>query len=167
MLDKLKKLDRILSSSTEERRREAREDLVDATAEIAGQRYPVGNWSAHGFCIGPSLMTPKPGDRLDIGFSIPLPDRRLEFSCRVGVMRYDKERQEFGASSSISMKRYRTSSTSTFRSSRRSATARICCRTCDPPCAAGKQARHRRIRGSTGPAPVTAAGADGSVASGP
>jgi hypothetical protein len=100
MLDKLKKLekklDHILSTSTEERRREAREDLTDATAEIAGQRYPIRNWSAHGFCIGPSLMTPKPGDRLDINFSIPLPDRRLEFSCRVGVMRYDKERQEFG-----------------------------------------------------------------------
>ena len=46
MLDKLKKLDRLLSTSTEERRREAREELVDATAEIAGQRYPIRNWSA-------------------------------------------------------------------------------------------------------------------------
>jgi hypothetical protein len=96
MLDKLKKLDRLLSKSTEERRREAREELTDATAEIAGQRYPIRNWSAHGFCVGPCLMTPKPGDRLDIKFSIPLPDRRLEFECRTGVMRYDNEHQEFG-----------------------------------------------------------------------
>ncbi len=41
-------------------------------------------------------MTPNLGDRLDIKFSIPLSDQRLEFSCRSGVMRHDRECQEFG-----------------------------------------------------------------------
>ena len=96
MLDKPKKLGRNFSTTKVEQRREVRVEIADATAEIAGQRYPIKNWSAHGFCVGPCSMTPNPGDRLDIKFFIPLPEQRLEFECRTGVMRHDWERQEFG-----------------------------------------------------------------------
>ena len=96
MFEKLKKLDRILSTSTEDRRRKAREDLVDGVATISSQQNPLKNWSASGFCVGPCMIAPKPGDRLDVTFSIPLANRKLEFSCRIGVMRYDKVQREFG-----------------------------------------------------------------------
>ena len=56
MFEKLKKLDRILSTSTEDRRREAREDLVDGVATISSQQYPLKNWSASGFCVGPCMI---------------------------------------------------------------------------------------------------------------
>ncbi len=96
MLDKLKKLDHILGTTPEERRREVREELVDGKATIAGQTYELKNWSPKGFCIGPCLLTPKSGDRLDIRFSVPLAEGTLEFSCRTGVMRTDAEAREFG-----------------------------------------------------------------------
>lgn len=96
MLDRLKKLDAMLSKGKEDRRREVREDVVGGRAEIDGEIHPLRNWSAHGFCIGPTILTPKPGDRLDITFHIPLPERTLSFTCRTGVMRYDVKRREVG-----------------------------------------------------------------------
>ena len=96
MLDKLKKLDHILGSTPEERRREAREELVDGKATITGQTYELKNWSPKGFCIGPCLLTPKTGDRLDIAFAVPLAEGTLEFKCRTAVMRTDAEAREFG-----------------------------------------------------------------------
>ena len=96
MLDKLKKLDHILGTTPEERRREVREELINGKATIAGLTYELKNWSAKGFCISPYLFTPKPGDRLDIAFTVPLPEGTLEFKCRTGVMRFDAEKQEIG-----------------------------------------------------------------------
>lgn len=96
MLDKLRKLDDRHTKSPEDRRREVREDLVGGRAEINGEIYPVRNWSAHGFCIGPTILDAKPGDRLDITFHIPLAERTLSFKCRTGVMRCDSDRREVG-----------------------------------------------------------------------
>jgi len=96
MLERLKKLDGVLPKNPEERRREVREDIVGGRAEIGGEIHPLRNWSAHGFCIGPTILAPQPGDRLDINFHIPLPERTLSFSCRTGVMRYDAKRREVG-----------------------------------------------------------------------
>lgn len=79
-----------------EQRRETREVVVGGFAEIAGKTYPLKNWSPNGFCIGSADLTPEPGDRLDIGFTIPLPDQTLTFQCRTGVMRHDPENQEIG-----------------------------------------------------------------------
>lgn len=96
MLKKLKKPDGVGSNAPEDRRREVREDLVGGRAEISGEIHPLRNWSAHGFCIGPTVLAAKPGDRLDITFHIPLPDKTLTFACRTGVMRYDDRRREIG-----------------------------------------------------------------------
>ena len=96
MLDKLKKLDHILGTTPEERRREVRKELINGKATIAGLTYELKNWSVKGFCVGPCLLTPKPGDRLDIAFTVRLPEGTLEFRCRTGVMRFDAEKQEIG-----------------------------------------------------------------------
>ena len=79
-----------------DRRREAREDVVGGFAEIEGKTYCLKNWSPNGFCIGPTALTPNPSDRLDIKFTIPLPDLTLTFQCRTGVMRHDPESEEIG-----------------------------------------------------------------------
>ena len=129
MFEKLKKLDHIFSTSTEDRRREAREDLVDGVATISSQQYPLKNWSASGFCVGPCMIAPKPGDRLDVTFSIPLADRKLEFSCRVGVMRYDKVQREFSGVFFNLTNQFKTLSTSILKSFRPSDTVRICWKT--------------------------------------
>lgn len=96
MLEKLKNLDGVLSKAPEDRRRETREDLVGGRAEINGEIHPLRNWSAHGFCIGPTILAATPGDRLDITFHIPLSGRTLTFTCRSGVMRCDAKRREIG-----------------------------------------------------------------------
>jgi hypothetical protein len=79
-----------------ERRRERREELTGAVAEIGGQNFPVPNWSASGVCIGPATFPTQPGQRLDVRFTIPLPERTLRFQCRIGVMRRDPEKREIG-----------------------------------------------------------------------
>ena len=96
MLEKLKGLLGKGSDDVEQRRRDVREEVVSGLATIEDRRYPVKNWSARGFCIGPTLITPQPGDRLDFAFSIPLPDPTLEFACRAAVLRYSERGREFG-----------------------------------------------------------------------
>ncbi len=94
MFTKLKRLDNFLSKSPEERRRERREALSDGTARLLDNTYPMKNWSARGFCVGSCVLDQQIGDRLEIDFSIPLAERRIEFSCRALVLRADSEKQE-------------------------------------------------------------------------
>lgn len=94
-LSGLKRLRRLRATSSDTRQRDTREEPVAGTVKIGEQRYPLKNWSARGFCVGPCMMTPNPGDRMDIAFSVPLPEPVLEFACRTAVMRLDKARQEF------------------------------------------------------------------------
>ena len=96
MFTKLKRLDNFLSKSPEERRRERREALSDGTARLLDNTYPMKNWSARGFCVGSCVLDQHKqiGDRLEIDFSIPLADHRIEFSCRALVLRVDPEKQE-------------------------------------------------------------------------
>lgn len=94
MLEKLKRLDSLLSMTPEERRREPREQLVDGKAQVLGETYQLKNWSARGFCIGPCKVERQPGDRLDIRFSVPLPEQRLEFECRTLLVRVSAEAEE-------------------------------------------------------------------------
>lgn len=91
-----KKLGRDQLEVDSDRRLEVREEVVGGTARIGGQTYQLRNWSPNGFCIGPVDLTPTPGDRLDIDFTIPLSDRTLIFRCRTGVMRYDSDVSEIG-----------------------------------------------------------------------
>jgi hypothetical protein len=90
----LEGLDDVLAASPEDKRRERREDVSDGTARFRGETYPLKNWSARGFCLGPCVSEHKTGDRLDIEFSVPLAGHRLEFSCRAVVLRVDPEKQE-------------------------------------------------------------------------
>lgn len=94
MFTKMKRLDNFLSKSPEERRRERREALSDGTARLLDNTYPMRNWSARGYCVGSCVLDQQIGDRLEIDFSIPLADQRIEFSCRALVLRVDPEKQE-------------------------------------------------------------------------
>ncbi len=96
MFEKLKKLDHILQTTPEERRREAREDLAGGLVVIDGDAYALQDWSAHGFCVAEYTADRKPGDRVDMYFSIPVPDQTLEFKCRAVIARYDAEKRELG-----------------------------------------------------------------------
>ncbi|MDP6709521.1 MAG: PilZ domain-containing protein, partial [Alphaproteobacteria bacterium] len=95
-LSGLQKLKRLRAVTSDQRNRAIREEAVEGTARIGDMEYRLKNWSARGFCVGPCEITPTPGDRLDIAFTIPLPDPVLEFACRTAVMRLDKESREIG-----------------------------------------------------------------------
>ena len=96
MFEKLKKLDHILQTTPEERRREAREDLEGALVVVDGDAYGLADWSAHGFCVAEYTAGRKPGDRVDMYFSIPMGDQTLEFKCRAVIARYDVAKRELG-----------------------------------------------------------------------
>ena len=95
-LDKIKRVDRLLMLSPEERRREPRDEVTEGTATIDGKTYPLRNWSARGFCIGEIDFEVSPTRRLEADFSVKLPDQTLDFSCRIVVMRVIAEKQEIG-----------------------------------------------------------------------
>ncbi len=95
-LDKIKRVDRLLMMSPEERRREPREELTEGTATIDGKTYPLRTWSARGFCIGEVDFETSPTRRLDAEFSVKLPDQTLDFSCRIVVVRVIAGKQEIG-----------------------------------------------------------------------
>lgn len=95
MLDKLRKLDKLLSMAPEERRRLPREEVTDGTVKILDTVYPMKNWSARSFLAMPCTLDRKIGDRLEIEISVPLGERRLDFACTAAVVRINEERQEF------------------------------------------------------------------------
>ncbi len=95
-LDKIKRVDRLLMLSPEERRREPRDEVTEGTATIDGKTYPLRNWSARGFCIDEVDFETSPTRRLDAEFSVKLPDQTLDFSCRIVVVRVIAEKQEIG-----------------------------------------------------------------------
>ena len=95
-LDKIKRVDRLLMLSPEERRREPRDEVTEGTATIDGKTYPLRNWSARGFCIGEIDFEVSPTRRLEADFSVKLPDQTLDFSCRIVVMRVIADKQEIG-----------------------------------------------------------------------
>ncbi len=96
MFEKLKKLDHILQTTPEERRRDSREVLEGALVVLDGDAYSLRDWSAHGFCVAEYTASRKPGDRIEMYFSIPIADRTLEFKCRTVIDRYDAEKRELG-----------------------------------------------------------------------
>ncbi len=76
-----------------DRRREPREDVSGATAEIMGDTYPLKNWSRGGFLATSCTADYVVGDELDARFSIPIPGRRLDFACRAAVVRVERDEQ--------------------------------------------------------------------------
>lgn len=66
-------------NTVEHRRREAREELTDGDAYIDGHKYPLQNWSASGYSVGPCNLEPRVGGRMEIEFHVPLPSRELVF----------------------------------------------------------------------------------------
>ena len=96
MFEKLKKLDHILQTTPEERRRESREALDGALVVVDGDAYGLADWSAHGFCVAEYTAERKPGDRVEMYFSIPMGDETLEFKCRTVIARYDAKKKELG-----------------------------------------------------------------------
>ena len=95
MKDLFKKLVRLQTTTLEERRRDVREELTAGRAVIDDQSYPVGNWSASGFVVGPCALEPEIGKRLKIEFHISLADRQLVFSTMCLVVRRDESKGMF------------------------------------------------------------------------
>ena len=67
--------------TVEQRRREVREELADGDAYIDGHKYPLQDWSASGYSVGPCNLEPTVGGRIEIEFHVPLPSRELVFKA--------------------------------------------------------------------------------------
>jgi hypothetical protein len=91
MWDIAKKLLRLKTTSVEERRREIREQRTDGDAYVDGRKYPLNNWSASGFAVGPCNLTPPLGTRLEIEFHVPLSEQILIFKTLCLVVRHVKD----------------------------------------------------------------------------
>ena len=96
MFEKLKKLEHILQTTPEQRRREAREAVEGGLVVLDGEAYGLADWSAHGFCVAEYTGDRKPLDRVEMYFSIPMGDETLEFKCRTVIARYDAKKRELG-----------------------------------------------------------------------
>ena len=77
--------------TVEQRRREVREELSDGDAYIDGQKYPLQDWSASGYSLGPCNLEPTVGGRIEIEFHVPLPARKLVFKTPCVTVRSIKE----------------------------------------------------------------------------
>ncbi len=78
-------------TSIEERRQGVREELTFGDAFIDGSQYPMRNWSATGYCIGPTTFEPRIGSRYQTTFRLPLAGGELEFECQILVVRVDAD----------------------------------------------------------------------------
>ena len=96
IIGNLKTITKLATSRVEDRRREVREEDVSGIAIVDGQRLPLRNWSAHGFCIGPCDLTPNVGDRMEITFVLTLPEEVLELTCQTAIMRVNPAKKEVG-----------------------------------------------------------------------
>ena len=104
-LDQVRRLNRKLERSetkvNKEQRRKAREDLVDGLVEfveIGGEVYPIRNWNSQGFLAMFYNGGLRKGDTVDIFFSTPLAERRLEFNCQAKIRWINRGTHEIGAS---------------------------------------------------------------------
>ncbi len=77
-----------------DRRREPREEVTDGTVRMSGETWPLKDWSRNGFLAKPCTAEFKIDDELDISISVPIPSRRLEFSCPAVLVRVDRGNQE-------------------------------------------------------------------------
>ena len=83
-----------LISSVHHRRRAPREEVAAGTVAINGTTYPVENWSQQSFLAKPCMAECNTGEIVDISFSIPITERRLEFDCGAVVTRANQDEQE-------------------------------------------------------------------------
>lgn len=85
------------NSPEQEQRRETRLEALRGSVEIDGRFYPVKDWSVNGFLITSYSAPQVKGDRLNIKFTLPLPQGKLEFECEAIAVRVDEERNELAA----------------------------------------------------------------------
>ena len=75
----MNKLLRLQATTVEQRRQEVRQELTEGDALIDGQKYPLQDWSASGYAVGPCNLEPSIGARIEIEFHVPLPAQELVF----------------------------------------------------------------------------------------
>jgi hypothetical protein len=75
-------------TSVEQRRRDVRQELADGDAVIEGATYPLHDWSASGYSVGPCDITPRIGGRIEIEFHISLPSQKLVFKTPCVTVRH-------------------------------------------------------------------------------
>ncbi len=80
--------------SDHHRRRAPREEVAAGTVAIDGTIYPVENWSQQSFLAKPCAADCNIGEIVDISFSVPLTEGRLEFDCGAVVTRANQDEQE-------------------------------------------------------------------------
>ena len=83
-----------LIGSDHNRRRAPREEVAAATVAINGTTYPVKNWSPQSFLAKPCAADCYIGEIVDISFSVPITERRLEFDCGAVVTGANQDEQE-------------------------------------------------------------------------
>lgn len=77
------------AAEQDERRREPRQTLTDATVTIEDRAYAARDWSESGFLIDGYEGGLAAGDRTDIRMSVPLDDGSLDLACQAIVVRID------------------------------------------------------------------------------
>lgn len=94
----LKKLFNPEAPEPAQRRGDVREELSGADAIIGGQKYPLQDWSASGYAVGPCDLEPTMGGRIEIEFHVPLPDQKLVFKTPCVTVRLMKTEGLIGGS---------------------------------------------------------------------
>ena len=83
-----------LIDSDHHRRRAPREEVAAGTVAINGVTYPVKNWSRLSFLAKPCAADCNTGETIDISFSVPITEGRLEFDCGAVVTRANQDEHE-------------------------------------------------------------------------
>ena len=104
-LDRVERLNRKLaprvSRRKKDKRRERREDVVDGLVEfveIEGDLYPIKNWNSQGFMAMFYHGDLREGTVVEIFFSVPLAEKRVEMNCQAAIRRVDRRKNEIAAS---------------------------------------------------------------------
>lgn len=78
----------------DERRREVRVEIPEATVMIDGESYRVKNWNSLGFSATQYVGPRQEGEKFRISFAAPDSDTPLEFDCEANVfLRYEEARE--------------------------------------------------------------------------
>lgn len=79
------------ATEKDERRRETRQTLTDATVMIEDRAHAARDWSESGFLVEGYEGGLAAGDRTDIRMSVPADNGAFDLACQAIVVRVDAE----------------------------------------------------------------------------
>ena len=83
--------------AAQEKRSEPRFDVKEGTILMDGEGYPLDNWSEGGFSLISYFGERKPGDEVEIVYSLYLTRSTLQLSGRAIIVWTDPELRRIGA----------------------------------------------------------------------